>query len=167
MPTAINKGAVQNWTPPANLTNFPIIVRSKKIKIFVSGIPGQNTQFFFDYDQEINDCYIKGIRFEPRQYVSGFTTFFGTIRDDSNGDYTAATLQNAVNGWLLNLVDTKGNAIISDYPVANLGIVTTVVRRYNMQIDLSKSYIHYADPSSITAPYKSVLIFTFYYKPKK
>jgi len=129
---------------------------------------------FFDYDKEINESILKGIRFEPYGLL-------GKYRPESL-QYTpiapppfsvkVANAKNDARLFSITLVDKNNNVILDKYPLAALIIPDdelarnySFIRRFSTLIDLSKCYISLIDPTFILPPATIIdFNFTFYYK---
>lgn len=168
-----------------NLSRFPTITVSKTI---IVEYPNQNlkSQTFFDYDNTIDKSKLKGLRIEysansgqigsaptPPTSLNYLATNFFPVT--GNLQYVADPIVCSLFG--ITLVDTNNNLILQNYPLNGLnnptyGLFgtpnTNYIRRFNADINLSKSYISLLDKTFVFAPnVYFYFAFTFYIKPKK
>lgn len=163
-----------------NLSKFPTIVRAKNIGI--QFLPEYySSQVFFNYDYEIENSILKGVRLEynadgvsgtvPPPYSLNFDT--QTVAPYKFLQFGLQPLTAVYFG--LTLVDRNNNLILQNYPLNALNNPTTganantnFIRRFNTEIDLQKSFVSLIDKTLIpTFATDAVYInFTFYYKPK-
>lgn len=164
-----------------NLSKFPTITVAKTITL---GYNQSNSasQVFFNFDYAIDNSILKGIRFEfGDNSASGVITptppasiRYNPLNFYSNNPSVAGVVIGSYFG--ITLVDKKNNIILNNYPINGLNNPdlslpnTNFIRRFNSEIDLSKSFISLIDKTQ--APLIFVffdqwnLSFTFYYKPK-
>ncbi len=163
-----------------NLSRFPTIVQAKNIGL--QFLPDYYaSQIFFNYDYEIDNCILKGIRLEYN--ADGV---FGSVPSpyslNCNTQLVAPYkflqfgLQPVVASYFgLTLVDKNNNLILQNYPLNGLNNPTTganantnYIRRFNSEINLQKSFVSILDKTVIPsfATDAVYINFTFYYKPK-
>lgn len=164
-----------------NLSRFPTIVCCKTI---ILEFPFQNlrSQTFFNFDAEIDKSILKGIRIE---YAGNSTQIPATAVPPKSMDYQASNFFSYSGGsqfvcapficgyFGITLVDKKNNNVLQNYPLNGLNNPneitpnTNYIRRFNTEIDFSKSYISLLDKTItiIGQPYYYFSL-TFYYKPK-
>lgn len=160
-----------------NVTNFPRIVRCTQLINKIDFVIGSRVNYYFDYNQSLNNCTITGIRLETENVI----TFFGVI--DGTINYNSILLDNfnlldnrAIKGnsLLMTLVDFDGNNIIDDMPIISLGLGNTVIaftsdgynniRRFNLKnIDWSRSFVRFANPANLLVSQKLAIILSVYY----
>ena len=160
-----------------NVTNFPRIVRCAQLINKIDFVVGSRVNYYFDYNQSLNNCNITGIRVESANVVGGLFASDGTI------SYSQILLDNFVlisnlfinfSSLLITLVDNDGNNIIDDMPLISLSLGSNFVantsngfnniRRFNLKnIDWSKSFVRFANPNIFGANGKSSIILSVYY----
>ena len=159
-----------------NVTNFPKIVRCTQLINKIRFVTGSRVNYYFDYNQGLNNCTIKGIRLETENLVGGFFPADGTI------NYANILLDNfpLLSNFfipplsiLITLVDTDGNNIIDDMPIISLGLGAILVnqtsngynniRRFNLKnIDWSRSFVRFANPSILVTGDTSIILSVYY-----
>ena len=160
-----------------NVTNFPRIVRCAQLINKINFVVGSRVNYYFDYNQSLNNCTITGIRLETANVVGGFFPADGTI------NYTNILLDNFAllsnffiipSSLLITLVDVDGKNIIDDMPLISLGLGSRFVagtsngynyiRRFSLKkIDWSKSFVRFANPNIFGANGKFSIILSVYY----
>lgn len=157
-----------------NVTNFPKIVRCTQLINKIDFVVGSRVNYYFDYNQGLNNCTIKGIRLETENF-NGFddgTINYSNILLDGFTNVFNATI--IFNSLLITLVDTDGNNIIDDMPIISLGLGAILVnqtsngynniRRFNLKnIDWSRSFVRFANPSAFVGNQKIAIILSVYY----
>ena len=159
-----------------NVTNFPRIVRCTQLINKIDFVVGSRVNYYFDYNQSLNNCTITGIRLESANKV-------GLFASDGTISYSQILLDNFVliqnlfinfSSLLITLVDNDGNNIIDDMPLISLGLGSNFVantsngfnniRRFNLKnIDWSRSFVRFANPQVFVASSKLAIILSVYY----
>lgn len=142
-----------------NLTKHPIVKFCKTINLLIPTGTSVGTKVFFPFDEEISNCKLTGLIFNPN-YNTGYN---GNISGNLYG-YNFANYTQGQSVYI-TLVNNKNENIINQLPVNALfnrnssGNIS--IRRFSNFIDLGKCYI---TQSSIAYDY--VYSFTFYYTTK-
>jgi hypothetical protein len=141
-----------------NLTKNPIVKFCKTINIFVPADTQAGTKLFFPFDEEISNCKLTGLIFNPNANFGN-----GNISGSINNNLFAGT--NGARVTYITLVNNKNENIVNQLPVSALWTMNSsgniTIRRFNNYIDLGKSYI--VPTETISNLYYS---FTFYYTNK-
>lgn len=167
-----------------NLTRFPTITLAKLVLI-----PYEEqfaaSQFYFNYDETIQKSKLKGIRYEqtkdarvnPGATIPPISMSYNVSQIFGTNYLTPALASPLIASYFgITLVDMSNNIILNNYPILGLTNPDTVnpntnyIRRFNADIDISKSFISLVDKtqsSTIFATYKTWFFnFTFYIKSK-
>lgn len=145
-----------------NLQQFPLVVRTQTYRVTINYPRSQERKWFFKYDGALDGCLIKGIRCETRN---------GTFNSKDQSQFLTTFKNNLTLGLIVSaslmitLKNSKQEILLDSYPLSALAN-HRVIRRVNMDLDISKCYIH---PSSAPALEESLgnVDVTFYYTPKK
>ena len=157
-----------------NTSKAPKIELVKTVKLLIDypNTPLQDN-YFFDYDREINNSIVTGIKVNYSPILSGGNSNFIDYLNTSAGQVQNMTLNSFYDAAIvLTLKDKFDNILVDKYPVYALAmkIVSvrnpwfTGVRRFNCEVDLGKSFVSILNKTLVEATWIS---FDFYYKPKK
>lgn len=143
-----------------NLTKNPIVKFCKTINILVPANTLAGTKVFFPFDEEISNCKLTGLIFNP----SIDTLQTGNI----SGNLYGVNFVGQTTGvdCYITLCNHKNENIVNQLPVMALwnmnasGNIT--IRRFSNYIDLGKSYIVLTN----TVGANKYFSFTFYYTTK-
>jgi len=142
-----------------NLTKNPIVKFCKTINVFVPANTNAGTKIFFPFDEEISNCKLTGLIFNPSILGGGNGNISGSLYG-----WNFATTNGGANSYI-TLVNHKNENIVYQLPVSALWTMNSsgniTIRRFNNFIDLGKCYI--TPTTTISNIYFS---FTFYYTTK-
>ena len=158
-----------------NLSKAPKITLVKQVKIIIDypNTPIQD-RYYFDYDAEINNSTITGIKVNE-SVALGIGNFTAFTNINNVQRQNISIVQFIYGSFLLTLKSKFDNSLVENYPVYALAMRNdftpivggvndfTGVRRFNLQADLSKSYVTIADKTIAQATWIS---FDIYYQPK-
>lgn len=149
-----------------NLTTQPTVVLSQTIKISIDKTTASNQNFYFPYDEIINNSWIKGIRFEPKN--TGGNN--GTI---SNSDAITLVGVRNTKDFFITLKNDRDESVVDNLPLYALAGISNVngtqsvkvVPRMNLRVCLQKCFLSLSDPAATFTG--NVAYFTIFYKPLK
>jgi hypothetical protein len=151
-------------------TIFPSLSRTKRFTINWSKTvtPVKNFQYFFGFDQEVKDGLLTGLQPEVATVQPidiNFANFNGL--DTNDNDFLKFAY--------ITLLNDKGEMVVDSIPVlslfnANVGVTNLpglVIRKFNVNVDPSKSYITFNyNAGDLPASVPTGINFTWYYKKR-